>query len=250
MSTQVMNGSLYKEMYAQLGKNMGIVSKVGSLHHRTCDVRDHLEVLDKAPRHDQPLDDISWERLAQEHWASYNVESHARETAIRDIGTCLQLLQRAQRDVAGAFRGELKGKTENALGRQIKDVEKLLATFEQLQIEMIPRQPYLIRQRCLSDLLLEYEKVAGRVMSFRKSLDREALSLDGNMFDFVMNLESTLFRVKATLRRLRDNPSQKMERKLSECARQMDAVKAGFRELHDAVVDKCAESGYVFFNSV
>jgi hypothetical protein len=211
---------------------------------------DRLKILDNVPRHDQFVDEATWREVGYDPWRQREVDCDpllrdAMAGITQSLTLCLSELKKAQDAASGIFQGNLRGKTEGALSRRANEIDQMLVFFKQLQEEgeSLPRQPYLIRQRRLS-ISLNYlrRELLEPVRTWRKSLDRQVL---GSAFcERAIDQEAILLRVRATLGRLRDNPSQKMGRKLDECVKQLAGAHAGFLALEKEVQEKASALGW------
>lgn len=221
-----------------------IMPEVESLCQSIRQVRDQFSLIDNAPRHDTMLDEETWHKV----WAPPNnfVDWHL-DSAARGLDVSLRHITRAARDISGEFKGQDKVRTEDRLARHLAEAKALIEHFRHLQMEIErPRQPYLIRQSSLSRLLLAVASVAEQTTLLRRSFTSE--ELPGDLLPVLAAQEAALLRLRATVARWRDNPSQKVTRKLEGCLEQVITIKERLNDLREVYYVEVKRLGVKFFN--
>jgi hypothetical protein len=191
-------------------------------------VTTELEPLDKAARHDELLDDETWQRIAHKRY-DFGIAAQ--------LGRALNRLRHARSLAEGRFFGDIKGKTEGRLDSGISQIEALLAVFEELETELTPRAVYLVRQDALTRLLWSVGEFIGYT---RASLDVEKKrDLDPEFLLLLRDVVSPLYRVKAVWTKMRDNPSQKMSQKLQGTSEQLSQMHTASVDLKTELLARC-----------
>jgi len=205
--------------------------------------RDQLLLIENAPRHDTVLDDETWQAI----WGPpyYYSGFSPLERPITALQVSLNTLMDAAEAVRGEFRGLEKVRTEDRLVRHVTEAQELLAHFEQLRDELeLPRQPYLIRQQSLSSLLSSIVDLLEQVIYLRRQLT--AADYPDGLFAILTEQECAVRRLVAIVSKMRDNPSQKMAKKLNECLVRATAIKDSLSSLKDAARAECKRQGMKF----
>jgi hypothetical protein len=189
--------------------------------------------LDSCARHDQPVDDETWTMLAKGH-----PRSTLYMRALRGLRASRAALEQANQTVQGQFRGESKNKVEGLMARQVATAQHLLEVMEELAaIELeTSRLPYQIRKTELSPLAGSASDVADGLVHLYRTADKNVV--DADLLQALLCQQQSALQVRATLGRLRDNPSQKITDKLQDCAAKMKAVRQGLLLIMRDVADR------------
>jgi hypothetical protein len=189
---------------------------------------DELQPLDNAARHDEMVDDATYQRIARKRY-DFDIA--------RRVSTSLDWLRGAQQDALGRFYGETKGKTEGRLERGVRQLEELLQLFQQLESEMTPREVYLIRQDALTRILWPMGELLAHLRYRRGVLKKTGVMPE--VYSTLTGIEAPLYRIRSTWTKMRDNPSQKMTSKLQESHQQLASVLTAYTALKQQLWEKC-----------
>ncbi len=219
-----------------------ITSGAEQLLARCQAVHVELKPLDSAARHDVELSDQEMESVSLFPFQFPLI------WAVRDLHQARQFLERALQAVAGVYRGEMRLKTEDRIVRQIETVKALEISLGELRDEeKLPRQPFHIRKVILSRLLLGFSSLVSSVSPLRRQVAAESV-LFQDMLEPVVRNETELFALRAEVSRLRDNPSQPMAKKLSNCIEQMRQIYERSTSARAICMRLCRRNGMVFYN--
>jgi hypothetical protein len=200
-----------------LWKNLEISLKVLRMNAATA--VDVITVVDRAPRHDSLLDNASTREIAQRCKQAALIQRV--QMSIQDAST---IIAQALSAVAGNFHGELRVRTEDRISKHLKDTIDLLGSLEETrELISMPQQPFLVRQLFLSDMLIYIPPVLRYLKDLRVYLGSVP---DDQLLAKVAAFETRLNRMKAVVTRWRDNPSQRVSRRLSSLQQEIDAFYA------------------------
>ncbi len=202
---------------------------------------EQLSPLDAAPRHDAVLDEETLAKLR-----GLNSERVVLNSAMTDLRRSLDALWSAERRLKFVFQGSKRVKTADRLARHRTEAEALLVAFDELMDEPPPNQPHMIRQRSMQSLICSADIVLERVEVLRKQLDEKLLAK--HIDDQWQKHVADLYRLRSSLRRWRDNPSQKMTCNLTRARDQSESIANGLEALRDATMLHCQRMGIKFFN--
>jgi hypothetical protein len=190
------------------------------------------------------LDGEKWSEVVS---TAVRGDGWALDTAEQQLARSIDAIKTARRAIYGQFRGEEKVKTEDALTRHLAEAQRLLATFKEIDCApQIPRQPYLIRQKCLSGLLLQIGTLLDLITPLRRQFNAEEFT-DGLLAQLIEQ-EAVLFRLRSKISKWRDNPSQRLGAKLEVCLEQTIVISDAVCSLRDAAQAECKRQGMVFYN--
>jgi hypothetical protein len=202
-----------------------------------------IKLVDQAPRHDTYLVDEKWSATVT---GIMSGDKWILERAQKELQLSIESIAAAYKAIYGQFRGETKVKTEDALARHLAESQRLLANFAELEVTpQGPYQPYQIRQKCLSKLLLEIGAVLDLLTPLRRGLNAEQFP-DG-LFTQLVEQEAALFRLRAKLSKWRDNPSQKLQAKLEVCREQAIAINERLSQIKALARAECKRQGIKFY---
>ncbi len=231
--------------YVRLWKGLKpIITEAGSLSIACQHATTLVKLVDRAPRHDTYLVGEKWFGVAM--GAAWGAEWSV-ETARRQLRRSIEAIETARGAIKGQFRGETKVKTEDALTRHLAEAQRLLGTFEKLEsAPQSPYQPYFVRQKCLSSMLLQIGILLDLMTPLRRQFNAEEFA-DG-LFTQLIEQEAVLFRLRAKVAKWRDNPSQRLGAKLEVCLKQTVEIEDIMSRLRDAAEAECKRQGMQFFN--
>jgi hypothetical protein len=223
------------ELHSKVRK---LFSQVESFCHALDWAVSKLSALDSCARHDQPIDDESWQVLARNHPRS-SLYSHV----LRELRNSAAALESANRSIQGRFRGEAKNKVEGLMTRHLAMSEQLLQLFQGLkEVELeTPHLPYQIRQAELTPLVDCAREVADALTELYRTAAKDAAQAD--LLQAILKEQQSALQVRATLAKLRDNPSQKVGPKLQTCLDKMTGARTGLL----LVVQQVAERNELCF---
>jgi hypothetical protein len=230
--------------HVQLLEGLGFVMlEAGCLTNACQDAMPLMKVLDQAPRHNTDLVDVKWRDTVD---TIIGADRRVLAKAQLELRQSIEAIELARRAVYGQFRGEQKVKTEDAVTRHLTEAKQLLATFEEIETtQQAPYQPYQVRQKCLSQILLQIGVLLDLVIPLRRQFNVEQFP-DG-LFNKLMEQETALFRLRAKVAKWRDNPSQKLGAKFAVCLEQTTAIQTGFAQLKNAARTECSRQGIHFY---
>lgn len=196
-------------------------------------LKKRLTPLDDAPRHDTMLDESSLSRVYE-----YTYPGRAVADVSRALKLSIEQMEGAMdNSLRGMFSGELKVQLEDRLVRHIGEGRALLDLFITVGNERRrANQPFAIRQHFLSGILLRLNPFLAEFQSVRKAADTEK-DVEPQLKQFLLALEGRLFRLRAEIRRCRDNPSQKLAKKTTAWHKEWqsiaeEALRAKHRVMH------------------
>ncbi len=186
--------------------------------------------LDHLANHDDIVDDALLAALSD--WRLDHISS-ALCHAVADCRTSLSYMKNSLWRVQGLFKGELRDETEETLARTVKVLEARCAKLEQVKDSYeLPGRPHEIRRNAFAYLLVEATRVTeelnGLVAASRTNHVSE---------DFTRELQSCAEAFLTLQRRfetLRERCSQKMERNLDDCVKQLESIQERLNILKNA----------------
>jgi hypothetical protein len=231
--------------HVQLWEGLTFVVLEASFLRSTCwEATTPIKLLDQAPRHDTHLVDEKWCGTVN---GIISGDESVLGKAERQLRLSIEAIELARRAICGQFRGEEKVKTEEALTRHLTEAQRLLATFEELEVApRTPYQPYQVRQKCLNRILLQIGVLLDLITPLRRKFNAEQFP-DGLLTQLIEQ-EAALFRLRAKVSKWRDNPSQKLEAKFEVCLEQTTAISESLSQLRAAARAECRRQGIKFYN--
>jgi hypothetical protein len=196
--------------------------------------------LDSLPRHDSQVESPSGDWLESCHRA-------LREVSGAALGKSIKSLQQVVDGTKGYLNGNLKVRLGDRLARHLEEaqeIERLLN--ESLAVPPELNRPYQIRQALVGQLFIDLNQGIAIVNALRRTFPTRVLE-DG-VFARLYSFEGELYRIRATLKRWRDNPSQKLGRKMMELSARFTAVRHGLVDLRSDTKHQCEDLGVVFWN--
>lgn len=197
-----------------------LIRVMDSLNQSFQSLERRLNLVDAVPHHDTCLDDAVLNDVYQ-NWhtgGAFRDGERALTVSIREIEGALA------NNISGVLLGELKVKLEDRLTRHLEEAKALRDAFVASRDQpFLPRQPHKIRQYFLSSLLLALSPFVMEFQSARKLSDAQE-NLDPLVRERLLSLETKLFRLRSAVSECRDNPSQKMGKKLAEWVHEFTSI--------------------------
>jgi hypothetical protein len=170
-------------------------------------VHKRMVLLDKAPRHDTILSD---EVLREVAYDSYHYPMGAARNRLEHS---LATIDEAFDKIQHVFRGELKVAYYERLARHRAEARNLVELFSELPDERAV-QPFTIRQRNMANLYHELNDFVGIITPLRRRFEPGELPAD--VYADLKEVEAEIYRLRSSFARWRDNPSQKLGRKMAD----------------------------------
>jgi hypothetical protein len=202
-------------------------------------VQRNLALLDDAPRHDSILSD---ELLTKINTHVYDLPFHRVHNRLK---VSLSVIDEAFSSLKNVFRGDLKVKYYERLARHRAEAQNLIALFSEMPDDGA-NQPFAIRQNLLAPLYHHLTDVLDQLTPLRRSVMDD--TLPGTLFAELKEAEAELFRLRAAVAKWRDNPSQKLGKKMGHCVQRLEALRLTFARLNQNGQYECQQIGIKFYN--
>ncbi len=216
-----------------------LTDQVEFLLNHTSIVTKSLVLLDDAPRHDSIL---SAPVLAAINKSVYRFPA---QRAHNRLAHSLSVIDEAFAGLKNVFRGDMRAKYYDRLARHRAEAQNLVALFEEMPRDNA-NQPFAIRQNLLAPLYHHFTDLLDQVTPVRRSVMNDPLP--GVLFAQLKEAEAELFRLRACVARWRDNPSQKLGKKMEDCVKRMEVVWQTFVRLKQNGQYECQLLGIKFAN--
>ncbi|HEY9760198.1 MAG TPA: hypothetical protein V6C97_33890 [Oculatellaceae cyanobacterium] len=200
-----------------------------------------LVPLDSLPRHDSVVENgkhTSWLR---------SCNRSLRTVSKRTLGVSNRELEDLASSIKGCFQGDLKVRLEDRLQRHLAEARELQGLFEaELSTELPMNKPYQIRRAILAQLYIGMSELVETATSLRRLFD--ASLFESGHFRELYLIEGELYRMRASIKRWRDNPTQKLGGKMTEFKERFSALGQRTTDLRSDVKHSCEELGVRFLN--
>lgn len=197
--------------------------------------------LDSLPRHDSEIEDGKYISCLR----CWNRSLHT--VSKRTLGVSNRELEDLVSSIRGCFQGDLKVRLEDRLQRHLAEARELQQLFEaELATEPPMNRPYQIRQAILAQLYIGISELVESATALRRSFD--ASLLESGHFKELYLIEGELYRMRASIKRWRDNPSQKLGGKMTEFKEHFSALGQRIVDLRSDVKHSCEQLGLRFLN--
>ncbi len=212
-----------------------------SLSFNARTAKDQLVPLDSTKRHDTVLDEETLDRIYPSRHRRAAMAGHA------GLAHSLQTLERVAADLHRVYRGPLKVRYEDRVLRHLEEARQLVELFSTApRTGKTKNTPYKIRQQVLGGLHNDFTELLEQLSPLRRTFDHKTLS--EGLFKELDQIVADLYRLRAAVGRWRDNPSQKMAGKISECASSVELIHKQLERMRNNSQVLCQEMGIEFFN--
>lgn len=209
------------------------------LHFSTEAVYKRMVTIDQAPRHDTVLSADVLQSLASD---SYRWPMH---TAHRELKHSLEAIDRAFSDIRNVFRGDLKAKYYERVARHRAQALELVELFSNIPADDAT-QPFMIRQRSMANLYHEFCERIDLLTPVRRSF--KPGELPGDFYESLKEADADLYRMRSSIARWRDNPSQKLGKKMADICARTRQIRLTISRLSQDAAFECQELGMRFCN--
>ncbi len=201
-------------------------------------VQDRMALLDTAPRHDTILSD---ELLRQVAHNSYHWPLHAARNRLEHS---LTTIDEAFAKLQHVFRGDLKVAYYDRLARHRAEAQNLIELFSKMPFDKAV-QPFTIRQQNMANLYHQINDFVGIITPLRRRF--KPGELPEGVLEDLKEVEAEIYRLRSSFARWRDNPSQKLGRKMADAhARCHKMYMTVSRIAHNARYE-CQQLGMIFW---
>lgn len=215
----------------------GAPQRFQGLASLTQQVSERMLLIDEAPRHDTILSDDLLRKVASNSyhmpmWAAHNRLVHSLET-----------IEAAFANIQHVFRGDLHTRYYERLARHRAEARSLVELFSVLPDDDAV-QPFSIRQRSMANLYHEFCEFIDITTPLRRRF--KAGELPAEYFDELKEVDAELYRLRSSIARWRDNPSQRLGKKMQDCHQRTMQVAIAVNRMKCNSRFACQELGMMF----
>ncbi len=216
---------------------MGVPREFEIVTNKVEATAERMILVDTAPRHDTILSDELLKEVARNSYHHPMWAAHSR------LVHSLQTIDEAFGNIQNVFRGELHAKYYERLARHRAEARSLVDLFSRLPNDDAV-QPFSIRQRSMAGLYHEFCKLIDIITPLRRKFKPGELPTE--YFDDLKDVEAELYRLRSSIARWRDNPSQRLGKKMQDCHRRTTKIALAVSRMRRNSQFDCQELGMVF----
>lgn len=197
-----------------------------SLNRRMSIWQPYIEMLDRCPRHDTVLEPHVLE--------SMNISWHpGLGAAARTLSTIDHMLARVVNDLNMRLSGETRVKIHDRLARQLqvlREVRSETSIRIQSEAERSPNCPHALRRHFLANTISSLDGIKNKIASVL-FVDHEQPNEFQEIFDQLAQQRTELVKLRATMAKAHDNPSQKLSKRWRQWHEQIQAIYSSLNDV-------------------